>query len=245
MIEPIVQLVVAPKPDDSIPNEDSALVEFDEANLFDLNRFPGADAKEAGLHFNLGANYLLQDASGLSVGLTGGRVFRLDDFGQFSQASGLSGTTSDWLIAASIKTGQGISLNGRTLLDDRLDPTKTEIRLDIDQNAYALSLGYTDLAADPAENRDLDTQEIVLDASYALNGNWTASGNTLYDLVADEAVSTGAGLAFLNECLKVDLSVSRRFTSSSNVNPATDFGLTVELLGFGGGEVGPTRQCRK
>ena len=245
LLEPVLQLVVAPPDDGTIPNEDSALVEFDEGNLYDLNRFPGTDGKEAGVHLNFGGNYLYQTASGLSVGVTAGRVLRLEDMGQFSDASGLSGTRSDWLMAVSVKDAGGLSFNSRALLGADLIPTKTELRLDLTRQDYGLSLGLTDLAADPAEEREVDTREIVLASSYDLTPNWTASGNTRYDLAGNSAVSAGAGLVFLNECLKVDLSVSRRFGSSTSISPATDFGLKVELLGFGGGETGPTQQCRR
>lgn len=244
LLEPVVQLVVAPGVDGSIPNEDSALVEFDEANLFALNRFPGADGIEAGVHVNLGGNYLYTDASGLWLGVTAGRVLRLDDLGQFSDASGLSGTRSDWLLAMSVSSDNGLIFNGRALLDDALTPTKSELRLDLARDTYALSLGVTNLAADLAENRPIDTQEIVLDTSYDLTDFWTLSTDARYDLFGNTPVTAGAGLGFLNECLKVDLSVSRRFASSTSVRPATDFGLTVELLGFGGGQTGSTQACR-
>ena len=57
--------------------------------------------------------------------------------------------------------------------------------------------------------------------------------------------SAGVGLEFRNECMLVDLSLSRRFTSSTNVDPTTDFSLAVDLLGFGGGKkVGPAQACR-
>lgn len=39
VIEPVVQPVWAGSSDGGIPNEDFALVEFDEGNLFSLNRF--------------------------------------------------------------------------------------------------------------------------------------------------------------------------------------------------------------
>jgi LPS-assembly protein len=39
---------------------------------------------------------------------------------------------------------------------------------------------------------------------------------------------------YTNECVSVDLSLSRRFTSSTNVRPDTGIGLSVELAGFGG-----------
>ncbi len=53
------------------------------------------------------------------------------------------------------------------------------------------------------------------------------------------------GVEFRNECVAVDLSLSRRFTSSTSVTPTTDFALSVELIGFGSGQkAGPSGQCR-
>ena len=66
-----------------------------------------------------------------------------------------------------------------------------------------------------------------------------------YDFEADRATRAGVGLEFRNECLLVDLSLSRRFTTSTSVKPTTDFGLSVDLLGFGGSaKPGPARRCR-
>ncbi len=245
MIEPVLQLVLAPSVDTSIPNEDSTLVEFDEGNLFDLNRFPGTDGKEAGVHLNMGANYLFQSGSGWSMGTTVGRVLRVADLNQFSEASGLSGITSDWLIGMSVLDENGLSFQSRMLLNNGLDPTKSEVRLNLARFTYDLALGVSDMAADPAENRDTDLRELVFDGGFDLDGNWTASGDARYDLLTNTTTSAGLGLAFVNECINVDLSVSRRFTSSTSVRSATDFGLTIELLGFGSGAPGPERQCRR
>ena len=54
-----------------------------------------------------------------------------------------------------------------------------------------------------------------------------------------------AGLQWRNECATIDLSLSRRFTSSTSVRPSTDFDLSVELGGFGGSADGRSlrRRC--
>lgn len=244
LIEPVVQLVAAPPADPAIPNEDSALVEFDEGNLFALGRFPGADAREAGLFLNLGANALIMDGRGRSLHLTMGRVIRASDEGQFAPASGLDGIASDWLLAGALSDGRGLDLAARFLLDDNLRPTKAELSLELVRARHSLSLGLTDLVADPAENRPDPLREVTLGATRALDPNWSLSGETRYDLFNAQATTAGLGLSFLNECIAVDLSVSRRFTSSTSVRPTTDLGLSVELLGFGGGKTGPARACR-
>ncbi|TXH97247.1 MAG: LPS-assembly protein LptD [Pseudorhodobacter sp.] len=245
VLEPVAQLVWAPKSATTLANEDSVLVEFDQGNLFALNRFPGADAVERGARANIGLNYLRQDPAGWGLGLTFGRVLRADTLGQFTAGSGLGGRKSDWLAASRLTTAGGLGLTNRFLLDDAFDVTKAEMLLSYDQPRLGLDAGYLYHKADPAEGRAIDTNEIVFDGRFAIGqAGWQARVMNRYDLEADRASNAGVGLTFRNECLSVDLSLSRRFTSSTSVSPTTDFSVSLELLGFGGAAAGPSRQCR-
>lgn len=246
LVEPVAQLIWSPKTPEGLPNEDSALVEFDEGNLFSLNRFPGSDAVEAGVRANLGIGWTRFDPDGWSMGVTVGRVLRADDLTQFGPASGLDGSQSDWLAAARITMKDGLGLTGRVLFDDGLDATKAEMRLDLSRDRYGLSSSYIWAVADTLENRPFDTAELVVDGHYDVTGNWTVSGQSRYDFAASRASRAGFGVAYRNECIRVDLSLSHRFTSSTSVKPNTNFDLSVDLLGFGsGGEAGPARVCRR
>jgi LPS-assembly protein len=52
-------------------------------------------------------------------------------------------------------------------------------------------------------------------------------------------------MQYRNECLLVDLSLSRWFVNSISVEPTTEFNVAVDLLGFGGSDApGPARRCR-
>ena len=246
LIEPVAQLVWSTKGNSALPNEDSTLVEFDESNLLALNRFPGSDAVESGFRANLGVSYLRVNPMGWTMGATLGRVIREEDPLQFSAGSGLAGITSDWLAGFQIKAGSGLQLTSRFLVDDALTVTKGEMRLGTVGKRYSIDLGYVQAVADPAESRPLPTRELTIDSSIKLNAGWTANLAGRYDLEAERAARAGVGLTFRNECLSVDVSLSRRFTSSTSVTPTTDFGLSVALLGFGGGDAaGPARQCRQ
>lgn len=246
VIEPVVQFVWSPKGTETLQNEDSALVEFDEGNLFSLNRSPGADLTERGGRVNLGLGYTRVDPAGWTLSGALGRVLRADDLGQFSVASGLDGRNSDWLAALQLTLPDGLGLSHRMLLDDSFGLTKSETRLNIARARYAVAGSYTWVVADIDENRLDAISELALDGSYKLTDAWTARGQARYDFQADRANRAGVGLQYRNECVAVDLSLSRRFTSSTSVTPTTDFGLSVELVGFGGGATaGPSRQCRR
>ncbi|OHC54731.1 MAG: organic solvent tolerance protein [Rhodobacterales bacterium RIFCSPHIGHO2_02_FULL_62_130] len=246
ILEPVAQIAASVGSDGFATAEDSALVEFDEGNLFALNRFPGWDETEQGLRANLGVNYLRVDPAGWTLGVTVGRVVRADTGGDFSLASGLDGLASDWLATTQLDLAGGVKLSNRFLLDDGLAISKAEVKLAVTAEKYGIAAGYVHVAADTAENRPLPTAELTLDGSLQLAPAWTARAASRYDFEAERMAKAGLGLTFKNECLLVDLSLSRRFTSSTSVTPTTDFGLSVELLGFGAGsEAGPSRQCRR
>ena len=246
VIEPIAQLVWSPKGTETVPNEDSILVEFDQGNLFALNRFPGSDATERGARANLVLGYTRVDPAGWTLSTMVGRVIRKDDLAQFTVASGLDGVKSDWLAAAQIKLPGGLGLNHRMLFNDQLAVTKSETRFDLSRDRYGLAGSYVWVVADAAEDRVDAISELALDARYKMTDAWTAKAEARYDFEADRANSAGMGLQYRNECVSLDLSLSRRFTSSTSVKPTTDFGLSVDLVGFGGGAAaGPSRSCRR
>ncbi len=238
VLEPILQLVWSPDSLPDVPNDDSVFVEFDEGNLFSLSRFAGHDRRERGLRANLGVSWTRIAPEGWSIGVTAGRVLRTDDLGQFGPGSGLAGISSDWLLATTVKSANGLTLTNRAVLDDDFGLSRDELRLGWDRRRMDLGASYVWMLADPPENRPLDTSELVFDAAWLLGERWTATADGRYDLIADRAARAGLGLQYRNECVALDLSLSHRFTSSTSVEPTTYFGLSVELSGFGTGADG-------
>ena len=233
VLEPVVQLVWSPTDPARVPNEDSRLVELDEANLFSLGRFPGRDAYEQGFRANLGISWTRYDPDGWSMGVTAGRVIRARDLGQFTAASGLDSEVSDWLVTTRLDTATGLSLINRAVFDDGLSFAKNELRLGWQSESVDLTGSYIWLDADAAESRPFDTSELGIDATFDVTRNWFASTELRYDLRDDRATVAGLGLGYRNECITVDLSVVRSYASATNVGATTDFGLSVALNGFG------------
>ncbi len=246
VIEPVVQLIWAEGGTETLPNEDSALVEFDEGNLFSLNRFPGSDAVERGARTNIGLGWTRYDPAGWSLGVTVGRVLRSRDPAQFGVSSGLDGRTSDWLAGAQLSLSDGTLLTTRAVFDNAFSFTKAEMRLDLKRPKLDVTTGLVYAVADTLENRPDATREVTFNAKYMVTPNWTGKLSGRYDFVAQGGTVAGLGMEFRNECMRVDLSLSRRFTSSTTVKPTTDFGLSVDLIGFGSGvAAGPARTCRR
>ncbi len=242
-LEPIAQLVLAPSEADRLFNEDSALVEFDEGNLFAINRFPGSDRIETGNRANIGVNYTYSGIQGQRAQLTLGRVFSTTTASQFSAASGLGQARSDWLIAGQLDMNSQFGFTARSLVTEQGALRKVEFRGAITGQDSGFSLGYLFAPADALEERSSDISEISLFTTQKLSSNWKGSLSSRYNTSTDKIAKAGLGLIYRNECLLIDVSLSRSFISSSTVSPSTDFGLSMALLGFGGQAAGVAAQC--
>lgn len=243
VIEPVAHLAWSEQVGADVPNEDSAFVEFDQANLFDLSRFPGNDRQEEGLRGAVGVTWSRHSPSGWAFTLAAGRVFREVDTGQFTDASGLAGSRSDWLLGVHANLDSRFAVQGRALIDDNFDLTKAETRALFLSGDLELGATHIWVIDDTEENRPDPTHELRLDGAYQLNDFWRLSADSSIDVEARQATRAALGLAYRNECVLVELSLSRRFTSSINVTPTTDFGLQIELTGFGGAKGGPSQKC--
>ena len=243
VLEPVAALAWSEQVGADIPNEDSQFVEYDQGNLFDLNRFPGSDRREEGLRAALGLSWTRHTPSGWGFTLAAGRVFREVDLGQFTDASGLSGQNSDWLLGVAVNNGGHISVQGRALLDDDFGLTKSETRAAWLTDQFQLGATHIWVIDDVDENRLTPTHELRLDSSWKVGDFWTITADGSFDVEEKQATRASFGVEYRNECLSVDLSLSRRFTTSINVEPTTDFGLQFELIGFGSGRGAAVNKC--
>lgn len=234
MVEPVAQILWSPRGQDrDIPNEDSRLIEFDEGNLFSDNRFPGYDARETGLRANIGATWTRLDPTGWSLGVTGGRVFRDHDDRTFAPGSPLSGQRSDWLLAAHYDSGAGVAISNRALIDDSLMVSRNELRLGVLRPDLQVSGGYLWINGEADEGRTVDTSEVTASVGWQIADGWWGNAETRYDFAADRAQKAALEVSYRNECITVDMGLSRRFTSADTVRPETSFDLSVRLAGFG------------
>lgn len=238
VIEPMMQLAWAGGSTPNIPNDQSTLVEFDEGNLLSLSRFPETDRRERGASLAYGVHWTRLDPLGWDSTLVLGQVIRderqLEPNGSFSfsHSSGLQDRHSDFLIAGQIKTPVGLGLSARGLFDGSQDATKASIRANWQNDLANIAATYIWLGSDLAEARPSTISEWAVDGSYRLSRHWTGSANWRYDVASDRNVTAGIGLTYTNECVEARLSASRRFTSSTILEPSTDISLTVALRGF-------------
>lgn len=246
VLEPVLRIDVSDTGGDLVPLEDSRVIEFDEANLFAFSRYPGVDGAEDGVRVAAGATWRHFDPSGWNIDLAFGRVASLDGDLGYGAALGLSGDRSEWLFAGRLGMGENLALTSRSLFNDQTEVTLSETRIDWQAETFGLASSYVFAVPEPAEDRDARLSEWTFEGSYKVSPNWTASADWRYDFTSDRAARTGLGLDYRNECAEVSLSLSRRYASSTSVDPTTEFGFRVSLLGVGGSEadVAARRACR-
>lgn len=235
MIEPVFQIGYGIRDKNNFPNEESTIAEFDQGNLLSLSRFPAPDRYERGLRAAWGVNMTTQNNKGLQIGGTIGQVWRQIALSDFSDSSGLQGTTSDLLFAGHVTSASGINLIARSLWNADLRAIKSEISGQYTGKRFSIDAGYSQLEIDTQENRLQSVQEWTIASGYKMTSEWTLSNDFRFDLDAKRFATAGLGLTYDAQCAKMDFSVSRRFTESGTSPPQTTFALGFRLKGFGTG----------
>jgi len=225
------------------PNEDSTRTGLDRGNLLLTNRFAGEDAIETGWQAAAGLVWTRIGAVGSTSTLSFGRVLRSEVQPDFTTSSGLDGLQSDWLVAGQVTTPGGFLLDTRSLWDDANGLTVADARLSWENDWIGLAANYIWQESDPAEERDGTLSEWTVDAGFQLSRAWRLELDGRYNVAADRPVRGGIGLQWQNECVTIDVSASRRYTSSSTVPPTTTFGLSGTIGSFQTGAGGSG--CRK
>ena len=244
-IEPHVQLVGMNSHSEKIPNQDSTRVEFDEGNLYRLNRGPGFDQIETGARINIGVSGYNQYKTKTKIGWEVGRVYRGNAFEKFSKASGLSGSVSDWLVAGAIETPSGIELVARALLKDLGYIKKAEARMAWKNPTHKIAATYVGLSADTLEGRATPLSSLALNWQYRFAPDWQSASDFQFNATNGKLSKLNFGLKYANECVDVNFSASRHFSTSTTFSNKTEFGLSVELSGFSSGvrKAPKSRQC--
>ncbi|MCA1774391.1 MAG: LPS assembly protein LptD [Loktanella sp.] len=219
---------------------------MDQSNLLSAQHFPGQDARETGLRGAAGVTWTRRGDEGIDSTLTFGRTFRQDPDPRFTRASGMSGSTSDWLIAGQFTLAEGLRVEARSLIAEDFNTSLTNARIGWQTDQLDLAAAYIWQTADARIGREDAISEWSLETAVQATEAWNVSFDARYDIGKDRPARAGIGVEWRNECVSVELSASRRYTSSINVEPSTDYGITVALLGFSAGrsEAGPAGSCR-
>ncbi len=230
-IEPVAQIGWSHASNDIILGSQTNSIEFDEGNLLSLSRFPEPIARQDGTAFAYGGTWrnLTQTRE---INLTLGQVIFSKDQNGFSRTSGLSGNISDILIAGQYKNMRNFDLTARAILARNVRVSKSEFRANWYEKSFDLGGAYIFLRTDPTENRSNTISEVKMDASFDITPYWILATDWQYNVTNRRASKTGVGLTYVNECVEIDFSIERRNTSSTHIEPLTEFRFNIVLHGF-------------
>jgi LPS-assembly protein len=247
IIEPIVQLVGAPNGSSygvntRVPDEDSLDLEFTDANLFSLNRFPGIDRLEGGVRANVGMHAAWYfDGGSVLDGLIG-QSYRARADHAFPTGSGLDGTVSDIVSHISYAPNKYFDFTTRQRFDHKtFDITFADAVLSGGSENYRLNAGYFYSSTNPYLYYNTTStgpltgpprNEVSLGGS-AKYGPWKLNAYARRDLQTSTMDSVGGGGSYEDECFIFDVKYYRRYTSVNNDHGATTILFTVTLKTVG------------
>lgn len=208
VIEPIVQAVFSPNgsnPDD-IPNEDSLDFEFDDTNLFNLNRFPGRDRVDSGSRIDYGIKWTGTLDSGGSAQAFLGQSYRFtENHDVFAEGSGLEDKSSDLVGRVQLQPFEDLDVLYRFRLDkDDLQAQRSEVTVDVGPPALNLDLSYFFIKNDNDIDEFGDREEVSFGISTRLNENWSVGFRHRRDLVQDQALRSALSLTYADECFLIE-----------------------------------------
>jgi LPS-assembly protein len=240
VVEPILQIVGAPQVGNSqynkYPNEDSLDLEFTDANLFNLNRFPGIDRLEGGSRA-VAALHTAWYLGGTTFDSLIGQSYQPTPDNNFPEASGLHGKASDIVARGSLSPTSWLDLTYRTRLDNTNLATRfADATTAVGSSLFRVTGGYIYTTFNPYTYYDqappppagnafyFPRNEISLGADSRF-GNYHLAGGVRRNLADNQMVQVGASASYEDECTIFTASFSRRYTSV-----AGDHGATIVLF---------------
>ncbi len=241
VIEPRIQLVTGPMTGSQyrIPNEDSIVFDFTDANLFSLNRFTGRDRQEGGTRADMALRGAWFLPGSRQVEAIVGRSFRVqDDGGPFYPYSGLENRASDWVSRFTFRPSSWLDLTGRARRGGESFAARAyDISATVQAgNDTAFTLGYLQAPPVPYLTPFGEREEIYLGASQRM-GLWRLSAFGRQDIQLDRPVAVGFSALYEDECFIFETRFIRR--NAENLSTGDLYpGSTMLLFRFGFKTVG-------
>ncbi len=238
VIEPVAQVVVGPNFGNpkEIPNEDSLDFEFDDTNLFSLNRFPGLDRVDPGQRVDYGLQWKGIFSNGGQTGVFAGQSFRLQEEKRlFPEDSGVQDNFSDVVGRLNFNPIRDFDLLYRFRLDkDSLAPRRHEVDFRVGPPALNLNADYLFVGSEAGTGDFGDREEIKLRLNTRLNENWSGFGFVRRDLELDDTRRVSVGVSNEDECFFIQLVGKRDFDDDREISSEDSIFVRVSFKHLGG-----------
>ena len=237
ILEPISQIVWRPNGGDSnkIPNEDSLAFEFDDLNLFGVDRFPGLDRYEGGARLNYGLRSEINSTFLPDSEMLVGQVVRARVDETYSDGTGLNQKLSDFVGRFSIAPSRLISLVHRFRLDRSNFATRSSsFQATVGPSRLNSSVHYMKLSDDPTDGLPVSVEQVNLSLNMQFPENWRWNFSHQRGLGAGNgALSSSLSLRYEHECVTLETFASRHYTRGPLLTPDTVLGIQISLKNLG------------
>ena len=231
LLEPMAQIAVSPNTrlDARIANEDSVVFEYDETNLFQVNRSPGYDLYQGGQSITLGGRATASLADGRSASVLFGRRFAARNDYAVPDRTGLRNALSDYILAADATPIKGVRLFTRLRMDsDAFTISRLEAGAAFSTSRANGYVSYVQESRSPTGGKvsslDVHGEAYVTRhwglTTYAIidNGNWRRRD---------------FGVVYRDDCLRVEVLYRHDETTNGTLGPSSSVVLRLSLATFG------------
>ncbi len=237
ILEPIAVVSAAPQlSNQSLPNEDSLDVEFDETNLFLPNRFTGIDRLEGGIRAAYGLRHALVGDSGARIEMLGGQVYRLERDENFPEDSGLQKQLSDFVGRLDFTPAEWFDLNYGFRYDhDKKKFQRQEMRSSAGVSLFRPFANYLAVRQTPASGVRENVEELTFGATSHFAKYYSLSAAHKRALQPDPGPRvTSIGLNYMDECFTFGIRGQRIHTDRQDVTSGDSVMFHFYLKNIGG-----------
>jgi LPS-assembly protein len=234
LIEPIAMVTAAPNGQNpkNIPDEDSAVFEADDTNLFSEDRLPGGDRVESGQRVAYGIRL---GAYGREDGQTTafiGQSYRINKDEDLRRDSLIEEHFSDIVGRIEVRPSRYADIRYRfAFASDRMfEPRRNEVTFNLGPAAYRLSGSYNFIGA----TKDFEVrEELSLAFSTQITDHWSLGLATQQDLDAGQALRHSALLRYQDECIIFDVQGTRSFFQDEDIQPSDSVLFRIKFKNLG------------
>lgn len=244
IIQPHAQVIFRPNEPSigKFPNEDSQSLMFDDANLFAISKFSGADRVEGGARANVGIEYTAQfnqggyfnAVFGQSYQLFGLNSYAVGDMANTGIDSGLETPRSDYVARMTFKPNSTFTFNSRFRFDEATFSTKRlELESRVNFERWSASVTYGQYDAQPSAGLLLPREGILPSATFKITPNWTVNASALYSLDTGRLNTASFGVGYIDECIAINAIYQENYGYRGDIVPNRVFLLSVSLRTLG------------
>ena len=238
VIEPIINVVAGTDDDNEelIPNEDSQTFEFDDTNIFEMNRFEGTDRVTGGGRVDYGIRASLIDTGSLTSEAFIGQSYRIWGRTALGANSGLSEDMSDYVGRARIAPTDWLDMLVRVRLDkETFRPSRRELDLNFHQNSYDLGFDYVLLGEKLSGKGFGNREQIETNFNVRFLENWSVSGRLVHDLSgsSNRTLRSELGLGYGDECFSFGLQFNRENFVDEDIAPEDKIIFKIKFKNLG------------